>query len=73
MGVKNKYCTPCARALGVGEDPKHHTCYKNCGIGQSSSSIEPAIIADGFLRSEEMLGLRYARLTADGDNSVYIL
>lgn len=71
MGVKNKYYTPCSRALGVGEDPKQNTCYKNCGLGQSSSSMEPAIIADGFLRSEEMLGLRSARLTADGDSSVY--
>lgn len=71
MGVKNKYCTSCARAETQGIQPKPHTCYKNWGKGQSSSSMEPAIIADGFACSQEMYGLKYARLIADGDSSVY--
>lgn len=71
MGVKNKYCTPCVRAQRAGVEPKQHTCYKNWGLNQSSSSMEPALIADGFACSEEMYGIRYARLIADGDSSVY--
>lgn len=71
MGVKNKYCTPCARAQKHDQQPNPHTCFKNWGSNQSSSSMEPALIADGFVCSEEMYGIRYARLIADGDSSVY--
>jgi len=37
----------------------------------SSSGIEASIIVEGFKNSEEMYGLRYHKLIADGDNSVY--
>lgn len=70
-GVKNKYCTPCARPLGLGEESKQHTCYKNWGVGNSSSSREPAIISDGFACSEKMYNVKYAHLIADGNGSVY--
>lgn len=71
MGVKNKYCTPCARALGLGEEPKQHTCYKNWGVGNRSSNREPAIISDGFACSVKMYYVKYAHLIADGNGSVY--
>lgn len=71
MGVKNKYCTPCARALALGEEPKQHTCYKNWGVGDRSSSREPAIISDGFACSVKMYNVKYAQLIADGNGSVY--
>ena len=33
--------------------------------------MEAAIICEGFKRSEEMYKIRYAKLIADGDSSVY--
>uniref|UniRef100_A0A1B6C9D7 Mutator-like transposase domain-containing protein n=1 Tax=Clastoptera arizonana TaxID=38151 RepID=A0A1B6C9D7_9HEMI len=71
MGLKNKYCTTCFRAAGQGVQPTAHTCYKNWGKNQSSSSMESAIIEEGFACSEEMYNLKYARLIANGDSSVY--
>lgn len=71
LGVKNKYCTTCARAEGKDEAAKPHTCYKNWGMKQSSTSMEAAIICEGFQQSEEMHKVRYAKLIADGDSSVY--
>lgn len=71
LGVKNKYCTTCARAEVKGDAAQPHTCYKNWGMKQSSTSMEAAIICEGFKKSEEMHQIRYARLIADGDSSVY--
>lgn len=71
IGVKNKYCTTCARAETKSETAKTHTCYKNWGMKQSSTSMEAAIICEGFEKSEDMYKLRYAKLIADGDSSVY--
>lgn len=33
--------------------------------------MEPAVIVEGFARSEDMYGVKYATLIADGDSSVY--
>lgn len=71
LGVRNKYCTSCARAEATGQPSKPHACYKNWNSTQSASSMEPSIICEGFQRSEDMYGIRYARLIADGDSSVY--
>lgn len=71
IGVKNKYCTTCARAQSKGEPANQHTCYKNWGINQSSTSMEAALICEGFQKSEEMYNVRYAKLIGDGDSSVY--
>jgi putative phage-type endonuclease len=71
LGVKNKYCTSCARAEAKDEAAKPHTCYKNWGMNQSSTSMEAAIICEGFRKSEEMYKIRYDKLIADGDSSVY--
>ncbi|XP_039287389.1 uncharacterized protein LOC120352037, partial [Nilaparvata lugens] len=71
VGVKNKYCTLCVRAERSGKQAKEHVCFKNWGTHQSSTSMEAALIAEGFSLSEEMYGVRYNRLIADGDSSVY--
>uniref|UniRef100_A0A1B6MAV4 Mutator-like transposase domain-containing protein n=1 Tax=Graphocephala atropunctata TaxID=36148 RepID=A0A1B6MAV4_9HEMI len=65
FGVKNKYCVTCARK----PENKNHTCFKNWN--GSSSSMEAATIVEGFLTSEEMYNVQYARMIADGDSSVY--
>lgn len=69
--MKNKYCTICARAAKKGETAGDHACSKNWGVHQTSTSMESAIILEGFLASEEMYSVRYARIVADGDSSVY--
>ena len=33
--------------------------------------MEAAIITEGFMRSEEMYGMRYTTLIGDGDSNVY--
>lgn len=33
--------------------------------------MEASIIVDGFTQSEEMYGIRYHKLIADGDSNVY--
>ncbi|XP_039300848.1 uncharacterized protein LOC120356095, partial [Nilaparvata lugens] len=65
FGVKNKYCLTCTRKPG----DTHHKCFKNWN--GSSSSMEAATIVEGFLASEEMYNVQYARMIADGDSSVY--
>lgn len=69
FGVKNKYCVTCARIGKNGGLKKDHTCFKNWT--GSSSSMEAATIVEGFLSSEEMYGVRYTKMIADGDSSVY--
>lgn len=46
-----------------------HVCNANY-IGPSTG-MEAHVIVEGFRRSEEMYGVRYNRLIADGDSSVY--
>lgn len=69
MGVRNKYCTICARAANKDEEPKNHVCFRNWS--GSSSAMEQDIIAQGFCFSEEQHGLRYKKFIADGDSSVF--
>ena len=66
IGVRNKYCTACAR----GSSPKQHTCYKNWN--ESSSQMEPDIILEGFKQAERVHSVRYMRFVGDGDSSVYL-
>lgn len=71
FGVKNKYCVQCARALR--KDPTasvpDHVCFRNWS--GSSTSMEAAVIVEGFMQSEDMYGAKYTKLIADGDSSVY--
>ncbi|KAK5639970.1 hypothetical protein RI129_010781 [Pyrocoelia pectoralis] len=63
VGVKNKFCYMCATST------REHVCYKN--FHGSSSSMEQAIIVDGFNLSEQDYGLHYKFVVGDGDSSVY--
>ncbi|XP_053403226.1 uncharacterized protein LOC128558323 [Mercenaria mercenaria] len=69
IGVRNKDCSICCRAKNKGTDPKEHTCFKNWS--DSSQSMESDIILTGFLEAESVHGVRYTKIIADGDSSVY--
>ncbi|XP_063226423.1 uncharacterized protein LOC134533104 [Bacillus rossius redtenbacheri] len=68
MAVANKYCYVCARAKNNESIPSHD-CYKN--HEGSSSSMEAKIIVEGFKKSVTMYNIKYAKIIADGDSSVY--
>jgi len=40
-------------------------------MNDSSAGMETSIAVKGFRKSEEIYGLRYHKLIADGDSSVY--
>ncbi|XP_053391945.1 uncharacterized protein LOC128554669 [Mercenaria mercenaria] len=69
MGVRNKQCVICNKAESENKTPKLHNCYKNWN--ESSQAMEADIILCGFLEAESSHGLRYTRIIADGDSSVY--
>lgn len=71
MGIKNKYSPVCIRAKERGKVPPLHRCWKNYGRDQSSTSMETAILIDGFRQSYEEHGIFYSTIVADGDSSVY--
>lgn len=48
-----------------------HNCSKNWPLSSSSSGMEASIMVDGFAQSEKMYDIRYNKLIADGDSSVY--
>lgn len=60
MGVRNKYCSTCARAEKKGGVVPNHHCFKNW-IG-SSSSMETDIIVEGFQKAESQHGVRYLEM-----------
>ncbi|KMQ87383.1 hypothetical protein RF55_13345, partial [Lasius niger] len=70
VGVRNKYCIVCARAAKINVVAKEHTCFKNWGSNQSSTSMESDIILEGFRLSLEMHGLIYSKYIGDGDSNV---
>lgn len=70
MGVKNKFCSTCARTKD-GDKPKKHTCFKNWKTSDGSSGMEASIIVEGFKESEQVRGIRYHKFIADGDSNVY--
>ena len=72
LGVRNKFCMGCTlEAKQQKEDTsrKCHVCYRNWH--ESSSAMETDIILEGFKAAESKYGLRYTRVTGDGDSSVY--
>jgi len=70
MGVKNKFCSKCA-TMKIGDKVKVQECYKNWKSSDGSSAMEAAVIVNGFRESESMYGIRYHKIIADGDSSVY--
>ncbi|XP_060875891.1 uncharacterized protein LOC132949126 [Metopolophium dirhodum] len=71
LGVKNKYCSICIRSGLGSKEVKEHCCTKNWSDKNGSSGMEAAVIVEGFKQSEPMYGIRYQKLIADGDSSVY--
>ncbi|KAG8189246.1 hypothetical protein JTE90_013774 [Oedothorax gibbosus] len=69
LGVRNKFCATCARALQKNIEPPEHCCTKNWE--GSSSAMESSIIAEGFLTSMQTYGVKYHQVIADGDSNVY--
>lgn len=69
MGVRNKYCSVCSIAEHQGKTASVHECYKNWT--KSSTAMESDILVEGFNNSIQMHNLKYIRLIADGDSSVY--
>ncbi|XP_063389242.1 uncharacterized protein LOC134675024 [Cydia fagiglandana] len=68
-GVRNRYCVICARAQKKNLPPRQHNCTKN-HVG-SATSMEQAILVEGFKCSVEERNLIYKTLIADGDSSTY--
>ncbi|KAF0755359.1 YqaJ domain-containing protein [Aphis craccivora] len=71
LGVRNKYCSMCARKKSADESLTGHKCTKNWSATNSSSGMESSIIIEGFMQSEKMYGIRYNKFIADGNSSVY--
>lgn len=69
IGIKNKYCTVCARAEKKQISKPEHVCFKN--YTGSSSGMEAEIICQGFEKSIETHNIMYGRMIADGDSSTY--
>lgn len=68
LGVKNKFCMFCSRHERRNETVPEHSCAKNWS--GTSTSMESAVIVEGFKSSMEMHGLKYTKLVGDGDSSV---
>lgn len=68
LGVRNKYCSICAVAANKNTTPQQHKCFKNWN--GSSRAMETDMLLEGFRAAETMHGLRYMRMTGDGDSSV---
>lgn len=69
LAVRNKYCKICDDAARINSPVREHACSKNWN--KNSTSMEASIIVEGFLSSESMYNVRFAKLIADGDSSVY--
>ena len=59
----------CARAATKNTEPSAHKCFKNWN--GSSSGMEADIIVEGFSKSIELYGVKFARFIGDGDSNVY--
>lgn len=60
VGIRNRYCVICERAKTIGKESNTHGCFLNWTKG--ATSIEADAIAEGFLCSIEMHGLKYNKL-----------
>ena len=69
IGVRNRYCNICRRAQNNETEPREHKCFVNWT--ESSQAMEADIILSGFLEAESTHGVRYLKVIADGDSSVF--
>lgn len=70
LGIRNKYCSICARAANKNIPCKEHNCYKNWS--GSSGAMESDILVEGFRSSIAAHKLKYTTVIGDGDSSVYM-
>jgi hypothetical protein len=68
IGIKNKFCSICARTENKNEQTRDHVCFKNWNY--SAPAMESAMAVEGFSMSEEMHNLRYIQFIADGDAKI---
>ncbi|XP_060855780.1 uncharacterized protein LOC132950906 [Metopolophium dirhodum] len=68
VGIRNKYCCICQKSKNSKKVAPDHQCFLNWK--KSSTSMEADGVVEGFMKSEEMHGLKYNCLIGDGDSSV---
>lgn len=68
VGIRNKYCCICARAVSRNETAIDHVCFKNWT--KASTGMEADIIVEGFKKSIALHGIKFGYLVGDGDSSV---
>lgn len=68
MGIRNKYCSICAKAEATSKEPLVHKCFKNWE--GTSTAMESDILLEGFKQSVDMYNLIYHKLIGDGDSSI---
>lgn len=73
MGIRNRYCVVCERAKNMGQSSKAHKCLMNWSKG--ATSIEADAIAEGFLSSVKLHGLKYNKLIGKYENykNIYLI
>jgi len=69
IGVRNKHCYICNQSQACHTLPRPHRCFINWT--ESSQAMESDIIIEGFQQAEQMHGIRYTKIIADGDSSVF--
>lgn len=69
LGIRNKYCTVCARAKNIEPETPPHKCFKNWS--GTSTAMESDIIVEGFKISISAHNLKYTKMIGDGDSSVH--
>ncbi|KAL4122792.1 hypothetical protein QTP88_015067 [Uroleucon formosanum] len=68
IGIRNRFCIICNRAKTKNESPSNHNCFLNWT--KSATCMEADGVAEGFLKSVELHGLKFKKLIGDGDSSV---
>jgi hypothetical protein len=66
VGIKNKYCRICETSAKLKKNAPSHKCFKNWK--NTSTSMEIAIILEGFQNSVAMHNLKYTKIIGDGDS-----
>ncbi|KAJ8875507.1 hypothetical protein PR048_023402 [Dryococelus australis] len=63
IGARNRHCSNCASCQNAKQTPPRHTCFLDWK--KSATSTEADIIADGFLQSEKLLGLKFNKIIGE--------
>lgn len=60
VGIQNRYCVICERASNQQIEKPIHVCFMNWKQGAASTEADG--VAEGFLKSFEMHGVKYSKL-----------